>query len=135
MNGSVAARIAHFEKLGRRVEQLAKFAETTLANGSRGRFSFVRNTAFAEFLNQQTLHLRVAAIARDVQQTIVDRQADRVRVALNQKRGNCETIFANGKINRFAIVIVAARQIRSRGKEPLDGFEVAIHAGAEKGPN
>ena len=96
-----------------RVEQLAHLFQIVLPQRQRDRFPLRRGVELrVERVRQQPLHLRVAAIACNLERIVVHPEIQRVAIVLEQEARDVDAILAHGEVERLAIVVVRPRQRR-----------------------
>jgi hypothetical protein len=94
-----------------RVEQLAHLFQIVFPQRRRDRLPLRRCVELrVERVRQQPLHLRVAAIACNLDRIIVHPEIQRVAIALEQEANDVDAILAHGEVKRLAIVVVRPPQ-------------------------
>ena len=84
---------------------------------------------------QQLFHLRVAAIASDLDRIVVHPEIHRVAIVLEQESHDVDAVLAHGEVERLAIVVVRPRERRISCDQRAYGFEVARRAGLNQRPH
>ena len=94
-----------------RVEQLAHLFQIVLPQRQRDRFPLRRCVELrVQRVRQQLLHLRVAAVACNLDRIIVHPEIQRVAIVLEQEANDVDAILAHGEVQRLAIVVVRPGQ-------------------------
>src|SRR4029079_4236516 len=109
MNRLIAPAVAGVQQLGRTVEDCFHSREVVSANGGGNGFAERGSTVqLRKFCLQEALHFHITAITRDLKESVVDRQAGRIRISLQQKGHDLKPIFPHGKIEWLAVIVLGA---------------------------
>src|SRR3954467_9968174 len=104
MDRLVAARIASVEKFGRDIKKSADFLRIAFANGGGDGFPLSGSAMQSVYLRfEEFFHLVIAAIARDIEESVVNGEAERIRAVVEQVGGDLDLVLANREIDRRAI--------------------------------
>ena len=107
-------------------EQLAHPFQIMFPQRQRNRFPLLRCVELRlERTRQQLLHLRVAAIACNLDRIIVHPEIQRVAIVIEQEANDVDAILADGEVQRLAIVVVRPGQRRIFCDERSHGLEIA----------
>jgi hypothetical protein len=122
----VGPHVAAADERRLRVEQLSHLFEIVFPQRRGDRLPSRRCVELrVERLRQELLHLRVAAIARNLDRIVVYPQIQRVAIVLEQKANDVDVILTHGEVERLAIVVVRPRQRGIFCDERSYGCEIA----------
>jgi hypothetical protein len=117
------------------VEELGHLLRVMIPQRQRDRLTFRRRVELRfERVREQLLHLRVAAIACDLDWIVIHPEIQRVVIVLEQETNNVDAVLAHGEVERLAIVVVRPRQRRIVLDQRLYCFGFPRYAGLEKLP-
>ena len=89
------------------IEQLAHLLQIVIPQRQRDRLPLRRGVELRfERVRQQLLHLRVAAIACNLDRIVVHPEVQRVAIVLEQESHDVDAVLAHGEVERLAIVVV-----------------------------
>ena len=135
VNRLAGSLVALADELRLGIEQLAHPLQVVIPQRQRDRFALRRGVESRfERVRQQLFHLRVAAIACNLDRIVVHPEIQRVAIVLEQEPDDVDAVLAHGEVERLAIVVVRPRERRIFGDERPHGFEIARRAGLERAP-
>jgi hypothetical protein len=129
----VGTAVAGLEKPGIGVQQPADALRVAVTDGGRHGLApggGIETAGQGGF--QESLHRPVAAVAGDLDQGIVDGEAERVGAAVEEQGGDVEAVFADGEIQGCPVGELGAGQRGVPVEQVQNRVAVAVGAGLEQ---